>query len=330
MVVLDDPKSVLERMKAVRQVEAGVLEEDCLTGLSGEDKEVMEEVAKDIHEQAVKALQENERGVLDEFDRLMTEDGLSMKEEMERLARQRRDTALIAASGGGGDAASVQVRELLNRKVVEVEEVVGAEVIDCGSGSARLGRYSENRGTVNQQVHDRRQRDRKGKVFGFRVFGQYAADTEVARAAFEGHTERKERWQVVALVMLRDAGVCRVCSEQVRGNGHVKRLIPRVLDGQFSEVNCVLVCNECNLAWPRKNYFRSERVEYHFWEMCMAIMTRRMDGRSGSKPLSEKGMTRRDEVRRNIERATVELHRAMKKIEDEQERTKGMPQLLIV
>ena len=310
-----------EHGKEWNQTRQVTKEDECLTGLTGEDRQIAEEVAAEIKAQATKALQENEQGVLDTFDELFAADGLAAKEEYDRLEKARKLREMLTC---GDESEKAAVRRLLQNEQ-------RAEVIDLDSMPLETVKsQTRKRASMHQKVHQNRQADRRAARFGFRGFGGYAVDKLAARGLFEQRTEVKPRWAVQALVLLRDAGVCRVCKGQVFSDGgEVKQLVLNKLGGQYSEINCVLVCKDCAKAWPAKDFFITSAVEFHFWELCMLTLKRRMAGRNGSRPLNEKGLIRMDEIRRRVASAIVEFGRVVDKVK-EQETLNKVPSALVV
>uniref|UniRef100_A0A6M3KA68 Uncharacterized protein n=1 Tax=viral metagenome TaxID=1070528 RepID=A0A6M3KA68_9ZZZZ len=134
-------------------------------------------------------------------------------------------------------------------------------------------------GSGFRTAHQRYKRRDKGAV-EFSTFGEYAADKHSARFLFESHSEMKQRWAVCACVLLRDAGVCRVCGEQVDINSApLARLVvllgPRD-ENRFSELSCVLVCHNCAICWYEKNWFLYGKTSAAWITMQYKIMRRRL------------------------------------------------------
>ena len=291
--------------KECKQLEVGS-NEGGLSGLTGEDLVATREALEEQARVAKEALAVDEQKVLDEFDRVMAEEGRQELEELRRSEAQRTLSALVDMDTEGQDVAKQVIRELLSGQQRQ------AEVIDAPPVHEPV-RTRLTRNHMSQRVYKNKLMDRRGKMFGFRGFGVYAVDKATARELMEMRTEVKPRWAVHALVVLRDAGECQVCTNPAHPGGMVKQMIPVALGGQCSEPNCVLICKLCALAWPTRNFFLSSAVEFHFWEVAYGILRRRMLGKSRSKPLNAKGLERMDLLKTRIDRATVEMHKALDK-----------------
>jgi len=158
-------------------------------------------------------------------------------------------------------------------------------------------REPRSRSALHHKVHNSKQVDKRGKLFGFRDFGVFAVDVMTVRKMMGSRTDMKPKWAVWALVWLRDMGECRLCKSQVHDKGRVKQLVPADLGGQFSEPNCVLVCKDCNLAWPGKNFFLSPLIELHFLDLALWVLRKRMMGKSGARGLGQRSLEHREELR---------------------------------
>ena len=285
---------------------------ECLTGLTGEDLVAAEEALAEQSAEARKALEANEQGVLDEFDRVMAMEGQQELEELRKSEAQRTMRALLEVdTQGERDKLTQQVRELLSSASSSERQ---AEVLEMEAVVTAPKRIKLNRNHMHQRVFKNKMSDKRGKLFGFRGFGVYAVDKATARELMELRTEVKPRWAVIGLVLLRDTGECQVCGGLTYGQGEVKQLVPVMLGGQFSEPNCVSVCKDCAKAWPSKNFFISEAVEFHFWELCAALLKRRMLGKGNTRPLTAKGLEQFDKIRTRIDRALVAMNKTVDEV----------------
>ena len=306
----EDRKGTVSAASECRQLEPGSMEGG-LSGLTGEDLVATREALEEQARVAKEMLERDEKGVLSEYDKAMAEEGRAALEEQKRSEAQRISRYLVNLDTEGQNRARQQIRELMSGLDKQAEVVEMPPV----SEMPRLPRYAKglSKNGMNQRIFKNRATDKRSKLFGFRGFGVYAVDKVTARELVELRTEVKPKWAVHALVVLRDAGECQVCTNPAHPGGVVKQLVPVAMGGQCSEPNCVLVCKLCALAWPTRNYFLSSAVEFHFWELALGVLRRRMLGKSRSRPLNAKGLEQMELLRTRLDRATVEMHKALDK-----------------
>ena len=166
-----------------------------------------------------------------------------------------------------------------------------------------------SRSALHNRVNKNKQIDKRSRLFGFKNFGVFAVESMPVRKLIGSKTEMKPKWAVWALVWLRDMGECRLCKAQVHDKGRVKQLVPADLGGQFSEPNCVLVCKDCNLAWPGKNFFLGPMIELHFLDLALWVLRKRMMGKCGARGLGQRSLEHREELRHRRDKLLVETHR---------------------
>jgi len=161
------------------------------------------------------------------------------------------------------------------------------------------------------QVCKAQQNQQRVRRFGGELI-QWLADSVGGLNVVMSRTP-KPRWAVVAAVIGRDMGKCRVCLKPVGGMGTkndwtVKQRIRPKDGGQFEEPNCVLVCEECSKVWPRgRNFYFYPTLEEGWLVQRAAVLKARIAGRKGVKPLDW-----RDEVVMQNARLVLERVRELK------------------
>jgi len=224
------------------------------------------------------------------------------KEEFERVVKKQvvetAETAevlpeVLPLPGQAGTEEKESVQEQFSQMFGQVERVQEEEV-------KTLNWDIDGRKSVSEKVRlDKvRKKDKKvslmSQLFGFVGFGEYAVDKETARRLFETRLQQKPVWAVMALVVLRDSGMCRVCGEAVSTKARMKKWQVRQLvlsrdGGKYSEGNCILVCEECDKVWnPNKEFFLGGSMQSEFRKLCFYVIRRRQEGRNGALPLSAK------------------------------------------
>ena len=238
------------------------------------------------------------------------------KEQVSELSGSALDDAFdrvvedVAQSGGMTKSDEVlESRSGVLRGGVEVampESEIPLEVQE------KLAKYKMkvSPGYEHARRKDKRTQERI-KLFGFTGCSDYALDLNVGCQMFGQRIPNKPNWAVVACVLLRDQGLCRLCGDKVytkrRVSYEVVQLVHWRNGGQFSEPNCVLICGECAKVWnPDKSFFLGAQFEEEFRQLCFYIAKRRGQHVKGAKGLSSDAEYRMYEMRRKQEKVDLQ------------------------
>lgn len=136
-----------------------------------------------------------------------------------------------------------------------------------------------------------------------------AKDSKLAKLMWDDEQLNKPRWAVRPLVMIRDAGKCRVCAEFDQA-GDVEQIVPVKDGGMFEERNCIYLCRACLKCWPKYEVsrFLGHETKQEDWELIsLFVFKRRLKSYKGTRPLLPEGIAlwnryHRNESTRKLER----------------------------
>ena len=228
--------------------------------------------------------------------RRLIEYELGVEESEEANSTDSTDSTATHNSGLEGE--TVQLDEFDNMFAQSVEEQIKYGREQGGEVEIVESYTPEVEAVKRLKLAKSRKRDRHissvSRLFGFRGFGEHAVDKLTARKLFDSRVDGKPRWAVYGLVLLRDSGLCRVCSDAVSTQARMKdwNVVQLILyrdGGRFTEGNCVLICGECSKVWNyNKEFFMGENSGAEFRKLCFYVMRRRQELRNGALPLSSK------------------------------------------
>jgi len=134
---------------------------------------------------------------------------------------------------------------------------------------------------------ERRKESIKGVFIGDEL--GFACHSQSALLLFNDVQMHKPRNAVKALVMLRDLGFCKLCTEEDQscGTEEVVQFVPSSMGGLFEENNAFQLCRNCFKCWPKystNRFIKYPKVKDNWDAITVYVLRRRLQGYKGAKP----------------------------------------------
>ena len=161
------------------------------------------------------------------------------------------------------------------------------------------------------RIKDKRLRE-MAEVYHMATLLGFANDKSVAKRLWESRTWNKPDWATIALVILRDGGLCRLCGDRVGRQPIVECIVPPADGGGFSEPMCLTLCRHCAECWDRyKNFFHEQDFMLGFKRLQRFVLGRRLKNHHGVKGLNREQVLEYRKCKKQVQ-ALSKAHKLVK------------------